>query len=147
MLEHIQYPAQFANPYVIKALTWTNGVYMNVYDKAQPTIYDEGRDNYISNTSKYTDGTLRYNKIKLLLNKPIQEVFDSGAESFDTYLDDIYIITCDKSLVFEKEQKFEIFYQKKDKTPLRVMQCFEVREFSNAFNQWTTRHIMLRPFN
>lgn len=147
MLEHIQYPAQFANPYVIKALTWTNGVYMNVYDKAASTIYDEGRDNYISNLGKFNDSTLRYNKIKLLLNKPIQEVFDSGYESFDNYLEDIYIITCDKSLVFEKEQKFDIFYKKSDTVPVRTMQCFEVREFSNAYNQWTTRHIMLRPFN
>lgn len=147
MLEHTQFPAQFANPYVIKALTWTHGVYMNVYDKAAPTEYDEGRDNYISNLGKYNDSTLRYKKIKLLLNRPVQEVFDSGINSFDTYLEDLYIITCDKSLVFEKEQKFEIFYTKQDTEPQRVMQCFEVREYANAFNQWTTRHIMLKPFN
>ena len=146
MLENIQYASQYANPYVIRALTRTHGLYMNVYDKDEPTVYDEGRDIYISNPGKYKVKP-RYDRIKLLLNKPVQETFDSGEESFDSFLEDTYIITCDKSLVFNKLQKFEIFYNKTQKEPVRVMQCFEVREFSNSYNQWSVRHVMLKPFN
>lgn len=146
MLENIQKNSQYANPYVIKALTRTHGLYMNVYDKDESTVYDEGRDDYVSNPGKYKYN-LRYDRIKLLLNRPVQETFDSGEESFDSFLEDTYIITCDKSLVFNKLQKFEIFYNKTQKEPVRVMQCFEVREFSNSYNQWSVRHIMLKPFN
>lgn len=146
MLDKVQYAPQYANPYVVAALTRTHGLYMNVYDKDEPTDYDEGRDNYISNPGKYKYSLL-YNRIKLLLNRPVQELFDSGVESFDSYMEDTYIITCDKSLVFNKLQKFEIFYDKLQKEPVRVMQCFEVKEFSNSYNQWSVRHIMLKPFN
>ena len=146
MLHQIQFAAQHANPYVIKALTEVNGVYMNVYNKVESDAYDEGRDTYISNVNKFEDKPL-YEKKKLLLNKPVQLAFDSGENSFDTYLEDLFIITCDKTLVFNKGQKFEVFYNKKDKVPQRVFQCFEVREYSNSYNQWSTRHIMLQPFN
>lgn len=145
MLYETQKNAQYANPSVINALTKTHGLYMNVYDKKESNIYDEGRDNYISNVNKF-DEEPRYKKIKLLLNRPVQESFDSGEESFDSYINDLYIITCDKSLVFEKEQKFEVFYDKKAEVPVRVFQCFEVREFSNAYNKHSTRHIMLKSF-
>lgn len=146
MLEDIQHNVQFANPYVIKALTLVHGLYMNVYDKEESNEYDEGRDTYISNANKFST-TPRYAKKKLLLYNPVQKLFDSGAQSFDSYMDEPYIITCDKSLVFQEKQKFEIFYNKNDEQPRRVMQCFEVREYSNSFNQWSIRHIMLRPFN
>lgn len=146
MLHTMQYSAQFANPYVIKALTLTHGVYVDVYDKSEPTDYDEGRDSYISNVSYFNQEPL-YKRQKLLLFDPVQETFDSGAESFDSYMQDIYILTCDKKLRFEKEQKFEVFYNKKDTKPKRVFQCFEVRELSNAYNQWSIRKIMLKPYN
>mgnify|MGYP003197845604 CR=1 FL=1 len=146
MLHTIQFAVQHANPYVINALTNVHGLYMNVYDKAEKNIYDEGRDNYISNATKFSKEP-RYRKKKLLLYEPVQETFDSGVESFDSYMNDTFILTCDKSLVFEKEQKFEIFYDKLAITPQRVMQCFEVREISNSHNQWSVRKIMLRPFN
>lgn len=146
MLHQIQRNVQFANPFVVEALTRVHGLYMNVYNKDEATVYDEGRDNYISNPGKFKYNLL-YEKKKLLLNRPVQMVFDSGRESFDTYLEDLFIITCDKKLVFEKEQKFEIFYDKHQTTPVRVMQCFEVREYSNAYNLWSVRHIMLKPFN
>jgi len=146
MLEITQKNAQFANPFIIDSLTKLHGVYVDVYDKRQMNEYDEGRDDYISNSSYYNQ-TPTYSKIKLLLNKPVQETYDSGEESFDSYMQDLYFITCDKSLVFDKKQKFEIFYNKTDETPQRVFQCFEVREFSNSFNLWSTRFIMLKPFN
>lgn len=146
MLYQTQFAVQHANPYVINALTKTHGLYMNVYDKAESNAYDEGRDSYISNPGKYNTKP-RYEKIKLLLNDPVQEVYDSGTESFDSYINDLYIITCDKSLIFEKEQKFEVFYDKKATVPNRVLQCFEVREYSNSYNKWSVRHIMLKPFN
>lgn len=146
MLYQTQFAVQHANPYVINALTKVHGLYMNVYDKAQPSIYDEGRDNYASNKNKYNNEA-RYKKIKLLLNEPVKESFDSGEDSFDTYIKDIFILTCDKNLVFNKEQKFEVFYDKDAKTPQRVFQCFEVREISNSYNKWSVRKIMLKPFN
>ena len=146
MLYSTQYPGQFSNPYVIKALTWTHGLYMNVYDKADTSAYDEGRDSYISNPYNYEVEPL-YKMKKLLLIEPVQETYDSGEESFDSYLNDTYIITCDKTLRFEKEQKFEIFYEKKATSPSRILQCFEVREVSSAYNQWSIRKIMLKPFN
>lgn len=146
MLFQTQNPAQYANPYVVKALTALHGLYMNVYAKEEMTEYDEGRDNYNSNPYHYSQ-TPKYEKIKLLLNKPVQELYDSGENSFDSYMEDTYIITCDKTLVFEEKQKFEIFYDKKSITPVRVMQCFEVKEFANSSNTFTTRHVMLKPFN
>ena len=102
---------------------------------------------YVDDEVIYEYGFEQYEKKKLLLNKPVQLAFDSGENSFDTYLEDLFIITCDKTLVFNKGQKFEVFYNKKDKVPQRVFQCFEVREYSNSYNQWSTRHIMLQPFN
>lgn len=146
MLYTTQWACQHANPYVINALTKVHGVYMNVYNKLESTMYDEGRDDYISNHGKFSQTPL-YSKIKLLLNRPVQETYDSGNDSFDTYMEDLFIITCDKTLTFEKEQKFEVFYDKNDSKPQRVFQCFEVREFSNSHNKWSTRHIMLKPFN
>lgn len=146
MLHQIQKNVQFANPFVVNALTALHGLYMNVYNKDEPTVYDEGRDNYISNPGRFKYSLL-YEKEKLLLNHPVQMVFDSGRESFDNYLEDLYIITCNKRLIFEKEQKFEIFYDRFQKEPSRVMQCFEVREYSNAYNLWSLRHVMLKPFN
>ena len=146
MLEKVQHNAQYANPYVIDALTRVHGLYMNVYNKDESNEYDEGRDTYISNPGKFKYNLL-YAKVKLLLNRPVQELYDSGRESFDSYMEDTYIITCDKALVFEEKQKFEIFYDKTQEQPVRVMQCFEVREFSNSYNQWSVRHVMLKPFN
>jgi hypothetical protein len=146
MLETIQFAVQHANPYVIEALTKVHGVYMNVYDKKAPNTYDEGRDNYISNTGKY-DIEPTYKRAKLLLYDPVQETFGSGRESFDTYINDIYILTCSRKYNFKKEQKFEIFYNRKAKVPQRVMQCFEVKEISNSFNEWSIRKVMLKPFN
>lgn len=137
---------QHANPYIIKALTDVNGVYMDVYDKESSNEYDEGRDTYISNVNKYSKKP-RYSKKKLLLNKPVQMQFDSGVDSFDTYLEDLYIITCDKTLVFNAGQKFDVFYDKKDSKPQRTFQCYEVRELSNSYNQWSLRHVLLKPFN
>ena len=146
MLHIIQKACQYANPYVIEALTHVNGVYVDVYDKLESDTYDEGRDTYISNVLKFNK-TPTYSKIKLLLNRPVQLVFGSGEDSFDNYMEDLYFITCNKSLVFKKKQKFDIFYDKKDSIPQRTMQCFEVREYSNSYNQWSTRHIVLQPFN
>ena len=146
MLYTTQRASQFSNPYVIKALTFTHGVYMNVYNKAESTEYDEGRDTYISNPYNYNVEPL-YKKKKFLLFDPVQETFDSGESSFDSWLKDTYVLTCDKSLKFEKEQKFEVFYDKRSTKPNRVFQCFEVRELSNSYNQWSIRKIMLKPFN
>lgn len=146
MLEQIQHNPQYANPFVVEALTRTHGLYMNVYNKDQSNAYDEGRDTYISNAGKFKYNLL-YKNVKLLLNRPVQELYDSGTESFDSYMNDTYIITCDKKLVFQEKQKFEIFYDKLQKKPVRVMQCFEVREFSNSYNQWSVRYVMLKPFN
>lgn len=146
MLDITQYAAQFANPYVVNALTRLHGVYVNVYDKLEPTEYDEGRDNYVSNPYHFSTQPT-YAKIKLLLNRPVQEVFSSGEESFDSYMNDLYFITCNKSYQFNKLQKFEVFYDKTQNSPVRTFQCFQVKEFSNAFNKWTVRHIILQPFN
>lgn len=151
MLYITQEAAQHANPYVVEALTKTHGLYMNVYDKQQSDEYDEGRDTYISNHGKYNSEPT-YKMVKLLLNRPVQELYGSGEESFDTYMDETFIITTDRNLVFDKEQKFEIFYDKAkqfrpEPKPARVMQCFEVREYSNSHNQWSIRHVMLKPFN
>ena len=146
MLHQTQYASQFANPFVIEALTRLHGVYVNVYDKEESDEYDEGRDDYVSNPYKYNVQP-KYYKIKLLMNNPVQETYDSGQESFDSYMNDVYFITCNKELELSKLQKYEIFYNKCSNTPDRVMQCFEVREFSNAYNKWSVRHIMLKPFN
>lgn len=146
MLHQTQFASQFSNPFVIKALTLVHGVYVNVYDKLESTDYDEGRDNYISNPNNFSL-TPRYKKIKLLLYPPVKETYDSGRDSFDSFMTDVYILTCDKSLVFNEKQKFEIFYDKCAKEPQRVFQCFEVKELSNAYNQWSIRKIMLEPFN
>ena len=72
MLQDTQYAMQYSNPYVIKALTETHGVYVNVYNKLAGTIYDEGRDNYISNESNKF--SLLSSKKKLLLYDPVQGV-------------------------------------------------------------------------
>lgn len=146
MLEQVQFACQHANPFVIKALTQVHGVYMNVYNKSEGNLYDEGRDDYISNPSYFNEEPI-YSKIKLLLNRPVQETFDSGETSFDSYMEDLFILTCDKTLVFDKKQKFEVFYRKTDKEPVRVFQSFEVKELSNAFNQWSIRKILLEPYN
>ena len=120
---------------------------MNVYNRKAMNAYDEGRDDYIANHNKYKYNLL-YEHKKLLLFEPVQETFDSGETSFDSYFDNsTYIITCDKSLVFEKEQKFEIFYDESCEKIRRTLQCFAVREFSNAHNDWSLRKIMLKPFN
>lgn len=146
MLYQTQFASQFSNPFVIKALTMTHGVYVNVYDKKEGDAYDEGRDNYISNPNNFCY-IPRYNKIKLLLYPPVKESYESGKDSFDTYIEDIYILTCDKTLVFNKKQKFEIFYDKFAKEPQRIFQCFEVKELSNAYNLWSIKKVMLEPFN
>ena len=146
MLHNIQFAVQHVNPYIIKALTDVHGVYVNVYDKLEMTEYDEGRDSYISNSFSFNDEPT-YSKIKLLLNVPVQETYDSGEDSFYTYMQDIYFLTCDKKFVFNKEQKFEVFYDKKDSKPQRVFQSFEVKEISNSYNQWSVRKIMLKTFN
>ena len=146
MLEQIQHAVQHANPYVVRALTQVHGVYVNVYNKDEPDEYDEGRDTYISNPYKFNDEPI-YSKIKLFLYDPIQFNYDSGDTSFDSYMKDIYILTCDKRFQFYEKQKFEVFYRKRDKEPQRVFQSFEVKELSNAYNQWSIRKIFLQPFN
>lgn len=146
MLDVTQKAAQYANPFVVKALTKLHGVYVNVYNKIESDLYDEGRDNYISNPYNYED-TPTYSKIQLLLNKPVQYTFSSGEESFDSYMEDLFFITCEKKYQFDKLQKFEVFYNKNQKTPVRTFQCFEVREYSNSYNSWTVRHLLLKSFN
>lgn len=147
MLHMIQYPVQFANPYVIEALTKCHGVYVNVYNKEPETVYDEGRDSYISNAHKFNKPL--YKLTKLLFVDPVQWTYSSGEESFDNYMKTPYILTCDKKLTFEEKQKFEIFYDRKPKAgdkPQRVMQCFEVKEYSNSYNKCSIRQILLQPF-
>jgi hypothetical protein len=149
-LESIQNIVQNANPYTIDMLTRVHGIYVSVYNKDDATNYDEGRDIYASNANKFKFNPL-YIKKKLYVYDPIQEAYSSGqsaqGETFDSYIEDCFILTTDKKLQFKEEQKFELYYSKKSKIPNRVMQCFEIKEISSVKNSKSIRKVMLKPFN